>query len=118
MLTTHATTKLELEGKIRQCNEGKWEFSFDESKKSGNVVLDIGVPKHLDSSLIDVDVHPNYVSVVIKSKVRPTYYANIQKNFPNIWALRSILFVSGPFTIPPFLYLCLCTCLSTCRFCG
>lgn len=25
--------------------------------------------KHLDSSLIDVDVHPNYVSIVIKSKV-------------------------------------------------
>jgi protein TilB len=67
MLTIY---KLELEGKIRQCNEGKWEFSFDESNKRGNVVLDIGVPKHLDSSLIDVDVHPNYVSVVIKSKVR------------------------------------------------
>lgn len=27
------------------------------------------VPKHMDSSLIDVDVHPTYVSVIIKSKV-------------------------------------------------
>jgi protein TilB len=33
------------------------------------VLLDVSVPKHLDSSLIDVDVHPNYVSVVIKGKV-------------------------------------------------
>ena len=54
---------------MRQCNEGKWPFSFDESSKGGCVVLDVGVAKHLDSSLIDVDVHPNYVSVVIKSKV-------------------------------------------------
>lgn len=27
------------------------------------------LPKHLDSSLIDVDCHPNYVSVVIKTKL-------------------------------------------------
>ena len=29
----------------------------------------MSLPKHLDSSLIDVDVHPNYISVVIKSKL-------------------------------------------------
>jgi len=33
------------------------------------VVLDIAVQKHLSSTLIDVDVHPDYVSVVVKSKV-------------------------------------------------
>ena len=27
------------------------------------------VPRHLDSSLIDVDVHPTYVSIIIKTKV-------------------------------------------------
>lgn len=63
------TRKLEEEGRIRQCNEGKWVFSFDETGKHGSVVLDVSVPKFLDSSLIDVDVHPNYVSIVIKSKV-------------------------------------------------
>ncbi len=28
--------------------------------------------RFLDSSLIDLDVHPNYVSVVVKGKVRST----------------------------------------------
>ncbi|CAM9674449.1 unnamed protein product [Scytosiphon promiscuus] len=63
----------ESEGTIRQCNEGKLEFRFEEthsaafsslaggggSRRSGDggdIVLEVGVPKHLDSSLIDVDV--------------------------------------------------------------
>ena len=33
------------------------------------MVLDVGVQRHLDSSLIDVDIHPNYATVIIKSKV-------------------------------------------------
>ena len=33
------------------------------------MTLDIGIQKHLSSSLIDVDIHPTYISVVIKSKV-------------------------------------------------
>jgi hypothetical protein len=32
-------------------------------------VLEVRVARHLDSSLIDVDVHPSYVSMVIKGKV-------------------------------------------------
>ena len=35
----------------------------------GIIGLDVNLPKHLDSSLIDVDVHPTYVSVIVKSKV-------------------------------------------------
>ena len=35
----------------------------------GVISLDVSLPKHLDSSLIDVDVHPSYVSIVIKSKL-------------------------------------------------
>ena len=56
-------------GEIRQCNEGKWPFVFDEDSKKGYVLLDVTVQKHLSSSLIDVDVNPDYVSIVIKSKV-------------------------------------------------
>mmetsp|Transcript_8831 Transcript_8831/g.25157 ORF Transcript_8831/g.25157 Transcript_8831/m.25157 type:complete len:484 (-) Transcript_8831:446-1897(-) len=63
------TRRMEEEGRIRQCNEGKWGFSFDEETKKGCVVLDVAVPRHMDSSLIDVDIHPTYASVVIKSKV-------------------------------------------------
>mmetsp|Transcript_2345 Transcript_2345/g.4366 ORF Transcript_2345/g.4366 Transcript_2345/m.4366 type:complete len:477 (-) Transcript_2345:50-1480(-) len=54
---------------IKQCNEGRWEFWFDEEKQPGYLTLGVGVQKHLSSSLIDVDVHPTFVSVVIKSKV-------------------------------------------------
>ena len=59
----------EEEGRVKQTNEGKWEFRFDEMSRKDAVLLDVTVPRHLDSSLIDVDIHPNYVSVVIKSKV-------------------------------------------------
>jgi protein TilB len=54
---------------IKQKNEGGWEFFWDEESKPGYVILEVKVAKYLDSSLIDVDVHPSYVSVVIKSKV-------------------------------------------------
>lgn len=54
---------------VKQKNEGGWEFFWDEESKPGFVILDVKVQKHLDSSLIDVDVHPTYLSVVIKSKV-------------------------------------------------
>jgi len=55
-------------GEIRQCNEGKWKFHFDEEKR-GFLVLDVAIQKHLSSSLIDVDAHPTYISVVIKGKI-------------------------------------------------
>lgn len=62
---------LKSNGDIKQCNQGKWKFWFEESgtRKSGNLVMTIALPKHLSSSLIDVDIHPTYVSVVIKSKI-------------------------------------------------
>jgi protein TilB len=54
-------------GEIRQCNEGKWQFEFNEDEK-GFLKLNVVVQKHLSSSLIDVDCHPTYISIVIKSK--------------------------------------------------
>jgi hypothetical protein len=48
---------------------GGWDFRWDEDSKPGFVILEVSIPKHLDSSLIDVDVHPNYISIVIKSKL-------------------------------------------------
>ena len=66
---------------IRQCNEGGWEFSMDDD--GTNVILEVGTYKvrhqsyaytvycvqvelqrHLDMSLIDIDVQPNHVAVV------------------------------------------------------
>jgi len=54
---------------VKQKNEGGWEFRWDEESRPGFIVLEVAVAKHLDSSLIDVDVHPSYVSIVIKAKV-------------------------------------------------
>ena len=54
---------------IKQKNEGGWGFRWDEETKAGCVMLDVEVARHLDSSLIDVDIHPTYVSIVIKSKL-------------------------------------------------
>eukprot|EP00904_Undaria_pinnatifida_P003850 jgi/Undpi1/13466/HiC_scaffold_8.g03125.m1 len=89
----------EAEGIIRQCNEGKLAFRFEETLSSassqgpgeegnrrgggggggggwgrgrggGDIVLEVSIPRYLDSSLIDLDVHPHYVSIVIKGKAR------------------------------------------------
>lgn len=57
------------EKEIRQKNEGGWTFTWDEESRPGFLILTVPLPKHLDSSLIDVDVHPTYLSMVIKSKL-------------------------------------------------
>lgn len=57
------------ESEIKQKNEGGWEFKWDEESRQSFISLEVFVPRHLDSSLMDVDVHPTYVSIVIKSKV-------------------------------------------------
>ncbi|KDO26954.1 hypothetical protein SPRG_07667 [Saprolegnia parasitica CBS 223.65] len=61
--------RLDQNGVARQCNEGKWKFHLDDETKPGYVVLEVFVPKYLDSSLIHVDVHPMHVSITIKNKL-------------------------------------------------
>lgn len=56
-------------GSVRQTNECRWDFSVEEEDGAGNTVVRLQLSKYLDSSLVDVDVHPFYVSVVIKGKV-------------------------------------------------
>ena len=41
---------------------------MDEDEIPGSVVVEIQLSKYLDTSLIDVDAHPTYVTVVIKNK--------------------------------------------------
>ena len=43
-------------GDIRQCNEGKYEFKYSESEDKTCVILEVWVPKFLDTSLINVDL--------------------------------------------------------------
>lgn len=53
---------------IRQCNEGRYDFRMTEEDGNGNVILEIDIPKFIDTSLVDVDVQPTYASVIIKNK--------------------------------------------------
>mmetsp|Transcript_22360 Transcript_22360/g.72552 ORF Transcript_22360/g.72552 Transcript_22360/m.72552 type:complete len:442 (+) Transcript_22360:571-1896(+) len=52
-----------------QKNEGNWKFSLLESEDGRSMVLDVGVSRFLDTSLIDVDVTPRVVRMLIKGKL-------------------------------------------------
>ncbi|KAG7375546.1 hypothetical protein PHYPSEUDO_000697 [Phytophthora pseudosyringae] len=56
-----------VDGSVRQCNEGKWEFRLTDEILE--IILEVDLPRFLDTSLVDVDVHPSYVSIVVKNKV-------------------------------------------------
>jgi len=57
----------EVDGKIpSQRNPARYEVSLSQEK--GNFVCTIGVPKFMDTSLIDVDIHPRWLQCIIKDK--------------------------------------------------
>ena len=56
------------DGEPLNVNTAKVDFSLQEDDENCMYVLDIACYKHLDTSLIDLDVQPNYVRVKIKDK--------------------------------------------------
>lgn len=58
-------------GEIRQCNQGGYKFDlYEENKKNTQfIVLDLFVPRYMDTSVIDVDLNPCYVRINIKEKI-------------------------------------------------
>ena len=60
---------LNARGEIRQCNEGGYEYRIDEESVAGFLIVELHVPRFMDSSLIDVDLNPDYVRCVIKGKL-------------------------------------------------
>ncbi|XP_028987185.1 dynein axonemal assembly factor 11 isoform X2 [Betta splendens] len=62
-------TLITAEGRVMNVNEPKLEFSLTEDEENNAIVLDLAVYRHLDTSLIDVDVQPTYVRVQIKGKI-------------------------------------------------
>ena len=52
-----------------QKNEGKYEFVLEENDKGTALVLDVTVPRFMDTSLMDVDVRPRLVRVLIKGRL-------------------------------------------------
>lgn len=57
------------DGEIRQCNEGKYKFSLREWDDPQYTFFEIEVPKYMDTSLVDVNLNPKWVSVRIKGKL-------------------------------------------------
>jgi len=54
-------------GRVRQCNQGGYKFHIDEGDEE--VVVEVEISKFLDTSLVDCDIHPDFVRVTIKGKV-------------------------------------------------
>lgn len=57
------------DGRPFNINENKIDFSLIDDEEHNSYVLDLAVFRHMDTSLIDVDVQTNYVRVVMKGKI-------------------------------------------------
>ncbi|XP_067567319.1 dynein axonemal assembly factor 11 isoform X1 [Pseudorca crassidens] len=56
------------DGRALNVNEPKLDFSLRDDEKRNQIVLDLAVYRYMDTSLIDVDVQPTYVRVMVKGK--------------------------------------------------
>ncbi|XP_074840916.1 dynein axonemal assembly factor 11 [Carettochelys insculpta] len=61
-------TLITAEGKVLNVNEPKLPFFLKDDEENNQFILDLAVYRHLDSSLIDVDVQPTYLHVTVKGK--------------------------------------------------
>ncbi|XP_077359920.1 dynein axonemal assembly factor 11-like [Festucalex cinctus] len=62
-------TLITADGRVLNINEPKLDFSLTEDDDNNRIVLDLAVYRHMDTSLMDVDVQPTYVKVAIKGKI-------------------------------------------------
>ena len=56
-------------GEIRQCNEGKFKYSLREWDDPDFTFFEIEVPKHLETSELEVNINPSWLSVRIKKQL-------------------------------------------------
>ncbi|KAM7317124.1 hypothetical protein ACRRTK_023426 [Alexandromys fortis] len=56
------------DGKVLNVNEAKLDFSLKDDEKHNQIILDLAVYRYMDTSLIEVDVQPTYVRVMVKGK--------------------------------------------------
>ncbi|XP_051985237.1 dynein axonemal assembly factor 11 [Xyrauchen texanus] len=62
-------TLITAEGRVLNINEPKMDFSLTEDENNNCMLLDLHVYRHMDTSLLNVDVQPTYVRVTVKGKV-------------------------------------------------
>jgi len=58
-------------GEVRQTNQGGYEYNFFEKEEKNRqfIILEVNVPRYLDTSQIDVDLNPTYVRINVKGKI-------------------------------------------------
>ncbi|KAL0041418.1 hypothetical protein WJX79_002533 [Trebouxia sp. C0005] len=54
---------------MRQKNEGKWEFTLQDSACGAAVELDVEIGRYMDTSLVKADVQPLFVRLLIKGRL-------------------------------------------------
>ncbi|XP_026797064.3 dynein axonemal assembly factor 11 [Pangasianodon hypophthalmus] len=62
-------TLITSDGRVLNMNEPKLDFTLSEDEENNCVLLDLHVYRHLDTSLLHVDIQPTYVRVTVKGKV-------------------------------------------------
>ncbi|XP_061879011.1 dynein axonemal assembly factor 11 isoform X3 [Entelurus aequoreus] len=62
-------TLITADGRVLNVNEPKLGFSLTEDDDNNRIILDLSVYRHMDTSLMDVDVQPMYIRVTIKGKI-------------------------------------------------
>ncbi|XP_071348124.1 dynein axonemal assembly factor 11 isoform X2 [Trachinotus anak] len=62
-------TLITADGRVMNVNEPKLDFSLTEDEENNTIVLDLAMYRHMDTSLIDVDVQPTYARVTVKGKI-------------------------------------------------
>ncbi|XP_076602185.1 dynein axonemal assembly factor 11 [Chaetodon auriga] len=62
-------TLITADGRVMNVNEPKLDFCLTEDEDNGAVVLELAVYRHMDSSLLDVDVQPTYARVSVRGKI-------------------------------------------------
>jgi len=57
------------DGLPRNCNQGRYNFSLDESDDTTKLILNLEVPKFMTTDSLNVDLQPTYCRVDIKGKI-------------------------------------------------
>eukprot|EP00355_Strombidium_rassoulzadegani_P007370 CAMPEP_0168618032 /NCGR_PEP_ID=MMETSP0449_2-20121227/5857_1 /TAXON_ID=1082188 /ORGANISM="Strombidium rassoulzadegani, Strain ras09" /LENGTH=417 /DNA_ID=CAMNT_0008658883 /DNA_START=3 /DNA_END=1253 /DNA_ORIENTATION=- len=56
-------------GEVRQSNQGKYEWRFDETQDKTCIIFEIKVPKYMETAQINVDLHPDYLRLDVKGRI-------------------------------------------------
>ncbi|KAK1878416.1 Protein tilB like [Dissostichus eleginoides] len=76
-------TLITAEGRVMNVNEPKLDFSLTEDEVNNTIILNLEVYRHMDSSLIDVDIQTTYARVNVKGK--KLQKSNSTPVIPPVW---------------------------------